>query len=60
MSITQNDLNKEKKQLQQVMNINNVDYNEWLHEQHQKYLSEHSDIIMKALELLNSNNRNVY
>lgn len=52
MKYTQNDINKLKKQAQQIMNIKDVDHNSWLYEQYQSYLSENMDVITKALKYL--------
>ncbi|HCY1035872.1 TPA: hypothetical protein SFG28_002267 [Staphylococcus aureus] len=54
--ITQQDNNKLKKQVQQIMEVNNEDYQEWLFQKHQEYLSENNDIITKALKLLSQSN----
>ncbi|HCX2122097.1 hypothetical protein GO805_12835 [Staphylococcus aureus] len=60
---TQNDINRIKKQAQQIMKINGVDHNTWLFEQYQSYLTENTDIITKALKELSEkqkkNNNNV-
>ncbi|EHR84410.1 hypothetical protein SEVCU120_2079 [Staphylococcus epidermidis VCU120] len=54
--VTQQDNNKLKKQVQQIMEVNNEDYQEWLFQKHQEYLSENNDIITKALKLLSQSN----
>lgn len=48
--ITQQDNNKLKKQVQQIMDVKDEDYQEWLYNLHQEYLSQNSDIIAKALK----------
>lgn len=55
--VTQQDNNKLKKQVQQIMEVNNEDYQEWLFQKHQEYLSENNDIITKALKLLSQSNQ---
>lgn len=52
MKATQNDINRLKKQVQQIMKINSVDHNTWLYEQYQNYLSDNTDVITKALKEL--------
>lgn len=52
MKATQNDINRLKKQVQQIMKINGVDHNTWLYEQYQSYLSDNTDVITKALKEL--------
>ncbi|CAC6886925.1 hypothetical protein ACUXQE_002450 [Staphylococcus saprophyticus] len=52
MKATQNDINRLKKQVQQIMKINGVDHNTWLYEQYQNYLSDNTDVITKALKEL--------
>lgn len=52
MKPTQNDINRVKKQVQQIMKINGVDHNTWLYEQYQNYLSDNTDVITKALKEL--------
>ena len=54
--VTQQDNNKLKKQVKQIMEVNNEDYQEWLFQKHQEYLSENNDIITKALKLLSQSN----
>lgn len=49
--VTQQDNNKLKKQIQQIMEVKNEDYQEWLYNQHQEYLNQNNDIIAKALKL---------
>lgn len=59
MKPTQNDINRVKKQVQQIMKINGIDHNTWLYEQYQDYLSNNTDIITKALkELSEKQNKN--
>lgn len=48
--VTQQDNNKLKKQIQQIMEVKNEDYQEWLYNQHQEYLTQNNDIIAKALK----------
>ena len=55
--VTQQDNNKLKKQVQQIMEVNNEDYQEWLFQKHKEYLSENNDIITKALKLLSQSNQ---
>lgn len=50
MKPTQNDINRVKKQVQQIMKINGIDHNTWLYEQYQNYLSDNMEIITKALK----------
>ena len=52
MKPTQNDINRLKKQVTQIMKINGVDHNTWLYEQYQNYLSDNTDVITKALKVL--------
>ena len=52
MKPTQNDINRLKKQVQQIMKINDVDHNTWLYEQYQNYLSDNMEIITRALKEL--------
>ncbi|MDW3983224.1 hypothetical protein QI298_10495 [Staphylococcus saprophyticus] len=52
MKPTQNDINRLKKQVTQIMKINGVDHNTWLYEQYQNYLSDNTDVITKALKEL--------
>ncbi|EGQ3392019.1 hypothetical protein KND94_001980 [Staphylococcus pseudintermedius] len=52
MKPTQNDINKLKKQVQQIMKINGIDHNTWLYEQYQNYLSDNTEIITRALKEL--------
>lgn len=52
MKPTQNDINRLKKQVQQIMKINGVDHNTWLYEQYQNYLSDNTDVITRALKEL--------
>ena len=52
MKATQNDINRLKKQVQQIMKINGVYHNTWLYEQYQNYLSDNTDVITKALKEL--------
>ena len=52
MKPTQNDINRLKKQVQQIMKINGIDHNTWLYEQYQNYLSDNTDVITKALKEL--------
>lgn len=54
--ITQQDNNKLKKQVQQIMDVKNEDYQEWLYNLHQEYLSQNSDIIAKALKFYSQKN----
>lgn len=49
--VTQQDNNKLKKQIQQIMEVKDEDYQEWLYNQHQEYLTQNNDIIAKALKL---------
>lgn len=58
MKPTQNDINRIKKQVQQIMKINGVDHNTWLYEQYQEYLSDNTDIITKALKELSEKKNN--
>ncbi|EGQ4238851.1 hypothetical protein ACUYUN_002638 [Staphylococcus pseudintermedius] len=52
MKPTQNDINKLKKQVQQIMKINGIDHNTWLYEQYQNYLSDNTEVITRALKEL--------
>lgn len=52
MKPTQNDINRLKKQVQEIMKINGVDHNTWLYEQYQNYLSDNTDVITRALKEL--------
>ena len=52
MKPTQNDINRLKKQVQQIMKINGVDHNTWLYEQYQNYLSDNTEVITRALKEL--------
>lgn len=52
MKPTQNDINRLKKQVQQIMKINGIDHNTWLYEQYQNYLSDNTDVITRALKEL--------
>ncbi len=56
---TQNDINRIKKQAQQIMKINGVDHNTWLFEQYQSYLTENTDIITKALKELSEKQKRI-
>lgn len=58
MKPTQNDINRVKKQVQQIMKINDVDHNTWLYEQYQDYLSDNTDVITKALKELSEKQNN--
>lgn len=58
MKPTQNDINRIKKQVQQIMKINGVDHNTWLYEQYQDYLSDNTDVITKALKELSEKQNN--
>ncbi|OIJ29081.1 hypothetical protein [Staphylococcus sp. LCT-H4] len=58
MKPTQNDINRLKKQVQQIMKINGVDHNTWLYEQYQDYLSDNTDVITKALQELSEKQNN--
>lgn len=58
MKPTQNDINRIKKQVQQIMKINGVDHNTWLYEQYQEYLSDNTDVITKALKELSEKQNN--
>ncbi|MEB7040056.1 hypothetical protein [Staphylococcus gallinarum] len=60
MKATQNDINRLKKQVQQIMKINGVDHNTWLFEQYQNYLTENTDVITKALKELSEKQNNQY
>lgn len=58
MKPTQNDINRLKKQVQQIMKINGIDHNTWLYEQYQNYLSDNTEVITRALkELSEKQNR---
>lgn len=52
MKPTQNDINRLKKQVQQIMKINGIDHNTWLYEQYQNYLSDNTEVITRALKEL--------
>ncbi|RLL61912.1 hypothetical protein D8062_00235 [Staphylococcus aureus] len=52
MKPTQNDINRLKKQVQQIMKINSIDHNTWLYEQYQNYLSDNTEVITRALKEL--------
>lgn len=54
--ITQQDNNKLKKQVQQIMDVKEEDYQEWLYNLHQEYLTQNNDIIAKALKLYSQKN----
>lgn len=54
--ITQQDNNKLKKQVQQIMDVKDEDYQEWLYNLHQEYLTQNNDIIAKALKFYSQNN----
>lgn len=54
--ITQQDNNKLKKQVQQIMDVKDEDYQEWLYNLHQEYLTQNNDIIAKALKLYSQKN----
>ncbi|HGL6808009.1 hypothetical protein I4131_12200 [Staphylococcus aureus] len=54
--ITQQDNNKLKKQVQQIMNVKDEDYQEWLYNLHQEYLTQNNDIIAKALKFYSQKN----
>lgn len=58
MKPTQNDINRIKKQVKQIMKINGVDHNTWLYEQYQEYLSDNTDVITKALKELSEKQNN--
>ncbi|HDH5902256.1 hypothetical protein VQE80_13820 [Staphylococcus shinii] len=58
MKPTQNDINRLKKQVTQIMKINGVDHNTWLYEQYQNYLSDNTDVITKALKELSEKQNN--
>lgn len=53
--VTQQDNNKLKKQIQQIMEVKDEDYQEWLYNQHQEYLTQNNDIIAKALKFYSQN-----
>lgn len=54
--ITQQDNNKLKKQVQQIMDVKDEDYQEWLYNLHQEYLTQNNDIIAKALKFYSEKN----
>lgn len=47
---SQNDINRLKKQVQQIMKVKGEEHNTWLYNQYQDYLSENTDVITKALQ----------
>lgn len=57
--ITNQDNTKLKKQVQQIMKVNNENYQEWLYNQHQEYLSNNTDVISKALEFYHEKQNNL-
>lgn len=52
MKPTQNNINRLKRQVQQIMKINGIDHNTWLYEQYQNYLSDNTEVITRALKEL--------
>lgn len=47
--VTAKVLKKEKEKVERLMSVFGTNYNEWLHEQHEKYIQENNE---KALEEL--------
>lgn len=56
--ITAQDTSKQKKQIQQIMKVNNENYQEWLYNKHQEYLANNTDVISKALEFYHEKQNN--
>ncbi|MFP7159162.1 hypothetical protein SFC34_25225 [Priestia aryabhattai] len=49
MSISQKDLKKSKDLVEKLLKVNDVKYNDWLHQQHQQFIEENQDLILQAL-----------
>ncbi|WP_227002600.1 hypothetical protein [Salicibibacter kimchii] len=46
---SQRDVKQSKELVQTLLGIKGEMYNDWLHAQHQAYISEHQDLIMEGL-----------
>lgn len=49
LSISQKDLKKSKDLVEKLLKVNDVKYNDWLHQQHQQFIEENQDLILQAL-----------
>lgn len=49
MSVTNRELKQSKDLVQTLLTIQDISYNEWLHEKHQEYIQENQDVVMKSL-----------
>ncbi|MGP4070639.1 hypothetical protein [Halobacillus sp. B29] len=49
MGVTNRELKQSKDLVQTLLTIQDISYNEWLHEKHQEYIQENQDVVMKSL-----------
>ncbi|MFC7061666.1 hypothetical protein [Halobacillus seohaensis] len=49
MGSTNRELKQSKDLVQTLLTIQDLSYNNWLHEKHQEYIQENQDVVMKSL-----------
>ena len=49
MGATNRELKQSKDLVQTLLTIQDLSYNDWLHEKHQEYIQENQDVVMKSL-----------
>ena len=49
MGVTNRELKQSKDLVQTLLTIQDISYNEWLHEKHQEYIQQNQDVVMKSL-----------
>ncbi|MBN9654687.1 hypothetical protein J0K78_10465 [Halobacillus sp. GSS1] len=49
MGVTNRELKQSKDLVQTLLTIQDISYNDWLHEKHQDYIQQNQDVVMKSL-----------
>ena len=49
MGATNRDLKQSKDLVQTLLTIQDLSYNDWLHEKHQEYIQKNQDVVMESL-----------
>ncbi|MFK3957897.1 hypothetical protein [Pseudalkalibacillus hwajinpoensis] len=49
MGATNRELKQSKELVQTLLTIQDLSYNDWLHDKHQEYIQENQQVVMKSL-----------
>ncbi|UOQ95090.1 hypothetical protein MUO14_09240 [Halobacillus shinanisalinarum] len=49
MGATNREVKQSKELVQTLLQVQDLSYNDWLHEKHQEYIQENQDVVMESL-----------